>query len=272
MNTAYNILKEFCKIRNAKSSYGGLKNPITNRVNFINNYLDTNNISFVNRVFSINDFKECLLSSKDMKFCNIEISFNQNIDENRLIFISHHDVNYINSDNMNDNSASVCHLLSLANWLKNKKYPIDIIIVDNEEFGMSGSAYLAKQINMGKYGKNPSVVNLELTGFGEILHIEDQDDSILHKKIMSFKNDTVSWHVPANDSYRLRAYGVDSICLGILPQDEIDYRNKHGFAKCWSKMHSNLDKFEDANDNDMKNFNLLLRRFSEKYVKDEIDI
>jgi len=272
MNTSYNILKEFCQIRNIKSSYGGLSNPITNRVNFIHNFLDSNSIPFVDRVFSINNFKECLLSASDKKFCNIEISFNTNIKENRLIFISHHDVNNINSDNMNDNSASVCHLLSLANWLKNKEYPVDIIIVDNEEFGMSGSAFLAKQIKLGKFGENPAVLNLELTGFGDILHIEDREESPLHQKLMSFKSDIVSWHVPANDSYRLRNYGIDSICLGILPQHEIDHRNKVGYAKCWSKMHSERDKFEDANDHDMKKFNLLLRRFTEKYAKNEATI
>lgn len=265
MNTAYNILKEFCKVRNSKSSYGGLSNPITNRVNFIHNYLESNKIPFTNRVFSVNKLNECLLSSKDRKFCNIEISFNSSILKNRLILISHHDVNNIDSDNMNDNSASVCHLLALANWLKNKQYAVDIIIVDNEEYGMTGSAFLAKQINNGFYGENPSVLNLELTGFGEIWHIEDRDDSNLYKKLMSFKSDIVSWHVPANDSYRLRGNGVDSICLGILPQHEIDHRNERGYAKCWSKMHTKNDVFEDANDNDMKNLNLSLRRFIEKY-------
>ena len=261
MKTSYQILEKFCKVRNTDS-----KNPITNRVKFINNYLEINKIKYINRIVSSSTFKECSLFDNDSKFCNVEISFNQYIglkksSKPRLILIAHHDVANINSDNMNDNTASCSQLLCLANWAKTKDYPITIILNDIEERGMYGSAFLAKQIKNDVYGKDPMVLNLELCGFGNEIHIENIEDSNLHTKLVSFNNRIVSWDVPTNDSYRLRDYGVDYICIGILPTDEIEHRNKTGAAKCWVRMHRDTDSFSFANDLDMKNLNLFLRKF-----------
>ncbi len=263
IKTSYSLLKEFCKIRNSWNCFGGSKNPITERVQFINNFLNENNITYTNRVIDASTFEESTLDSSANKFCNIEINFNQHLDnKQRLILVAHHDIVNLNSDNMNDNSASVCELLNLCLWLKNKNnLCVSIIILDIEESGMYGSAYLSKQINSGFYGKSPKVLNLELCGFGDRIHIENIKSSDLLKDLVNFDSSIICWSVPANDSFRLRAYGIDSICIGILPQYEIDNRNNLGSAKCWSKIHTTKDLFSDANDIDMRNFNRFLRKF-----------
>ncbi len=257
-NLAYSILERFCEVRNERNSIMGSENPHTNRVNFI---LDTIfDLSLLNG-FKLNadNFLDC--GGKNYKgkgeYVNIELSKNVGA-ESSVIFIAHHDVNNVNSDNCQDNTASVSNLLALAEHF-NEVTPnknLHIVFTDCEEFGGKGAKRLADRILEGVFGKVDYVVNLELTANGTNLWSDKENfdnASELADKILSI-TDVYEVKTPFNDSVVLRGRGIDSVCIGTLTDEDMEEVMLKDYCKTWALCHKSNDTFDNANANDMDNF------------------
>ena len=259
---AYNYLKDFCKVRNTRNSWKIYRNPYTERVRFILSAINNMGLKSRSILFNPNTLEDIRFKEKVDKLINISVEFISNIELPTLIFIAHHDVNNNHSDNMNDNSASVSHILELCEWMKSQEIKDKNIILyftDREEFGSLGGRKLAHDINLGKYGSKVKVINLELTGVGTEIHAEDVDSSLLDGITKLTESKVHLLNVPFNDSLRLRSNGVDSVCLGLLSVKAIFERKSGRYPHTWMLCHSNDDKFENADENDMNVFNTYLK-------------
>ena len=251
-NLSYNILNEFCNVRNEENSLKGFKNPHTNRVNFI---LDT--IFDLDLLTSFKLNVDIFENTNGLKFANIELG--RNVGTNgSVMFIAHHDVNNVNSDNCQDNTASISNLLSLAYHfcINEPNKNLYIVFTDCEEFGGKGAKRLAERIESGYFGEVEYVVNLELTANGNNLW-SDKDNfkngSKLADKILSL-TDVFEVRTPFNDSVVLRGRGIDSVCIGTLTDSEMEQVMLKGYCKTWALCHKKEDTFESANAKDMDSF------------------
>ena len=92
----YQKIYDFCKVKNSGSIYkNGLEQ--TNRVKWIINLLKSNNIDYIIDEFNL---------SKDTKCWNIILP-----GDSKMSVCAHHDIVNPNSDNANDNSASVINAI-----------------------------------------------------------------------------------------------------------------------------------------------------------------
>jgi hypothetical protein len=190
------------------------------------------------------------------------------IDNNRdtIIFLAHHDVVNLNSQNAQDNSASICNLLALASSIDwgtlNKN--IVFYFTDNEEFGGSGAGKLSEEIKSGIFGSNVVVLNFELTGLGnkifcdgKLPYMETHPFSDLIDYLNESFDDEVYFKMtPFNDSVILRSNGIVSVCLGILPENEL----KDDYPYTWRLCHTLQDSINGCSDEDMNNFVNLLKK------------
>jgi hypothetical protein len=251
-NISYNILKEFCEVRNKENSFKGFDDPYTNRVHFI-----------LDKVFDLGLLEKFKLNVdvfenfNKLKYANIELSRNVNSDKS-IMFIAHHDVNNVNSDNCQDNTASISNLLSLAyHFIANEPNKnLYIVFTDCEEFGGKGAKRLAERILDKHYGNVEYVVNLELTANGNNIWSDKynfKNESKLADKIIALA-DVLEVKTPFNDSVILRGRGIDSVCIGTLTDEDMEQVVTKGYCKTWSLCHKYDDTFENANANDMNKF------------------
>lgn len=262
MNTPFEYLKELCTIRNESNCLTPNLDPITNRVRFITDKLTELGIRYNTTIFNHSykiDYKQ---GSDYGKLINIEVDFysksnNQLNSANRIIFIAHHDINNPHSENAQDNSASVCNLIKLCEIISkvdSLNRNVSIVFTDNEEFGGYGAGQLGIDIKNGKFGNVDYVVNLELTGVGNNLWCDgvfhDEAKTNLHKHIENIIGvDKISFvQTPFNDSIILRGIGIDSVCIGILPDWDLRQKNT------WRLCHSLSDTADKCNAEDMDNF------------------
>jgi len=250
---SHSILSEFCRVRNEKNSLKGSENPITNRVLFI---VDTILDLKIYNGLNVDIFKDS--KYKDLLYANVELSFDNNSDSS-VLFIAHHDVNNVNSDNCQDNSASVCNLISLAQHLSENvvEKNVHIIFTDCEEFGHKGAIQLAKRIKEGVFGNVEHITNLELTASGSEYWTEKLIESSLLDKLNKVENFT-EVKTPPNDSVALRMNNLDSVCIGMLPKKEMESVIDKGRCSTWSLCHKENDNFENASSKDMDKFVELL--------------
>jgi hypothetical protein len=255
-NLSYNILKEFCKVRNTQNSNKGFDNPYTNRLNFIvDTILD---LQLLKKGFTLNVDKFENTSNKAKSFANIELSLNNGF-ENSVMFVAHHDVNNINSDNCQDNSASITNLLSLAEHLTENSVDknVHIVFTDCEEYGKKGAIRLSERIKNFKFGNVESIVNLELTANGRNFWkdtLNFKKESLLSQKLSAYEN-FLEVKTPPNDSITFRENDIDSVCIGIVNDEDILQIKEKNFCKTWSLCHRLEDTFENnANSEDMDYF------------------
>ena len=249
--SAYNHLSNLClkaEHRNTSTCKDINKPIFTERVKYIINALASNGIEYSLDIF--NSYGET--------YVNVEVFFKGLTNETRG-YIAHHDINNPNSENCNDNSASVSILLDFVNEVKNRNVLIDNVLVvftDNEEFGFSGAKRLAKNIKGGKYENVKFVVNLELTAYGsEFWQDSDKGTYLsvqLEDKILeTIKKNLFVVKTPPNDSMILRERGIDSICVGTLPTKEMDMAFENNHCNTWRNCHKVYDTFDKANGKDM---------------------
>lgn len=262
MENIKSVYEYFCEMctslehRNTYNSFRGSK-QLTNRALFICKVLDELGVNY-----SIDKFireTECdrVPERQELFYYNIEICFKSNDDNvvnDSLIFISHHDVANVNSENCQDNTASIFNLIELCNRLKNKKIDKNVFVVftDCEEFGGMGAKRLSDKINNGDFGNVLAVVNSELTGLGNCLWVESKSwlGAYLLNKIKECQIDLVEKRTPFNDSFILRLNNITSVCFGILPSLEI----RSDYPKTWMLCHKSYDFFKDSNEQDMLHY------------------
>ena len=260
--TGYDYLYEMCKnVRNESHSGNGYINPITPRLQYIMNTLASQGIPY--------EFVPLDSSNKDCepdgtKLANVIVKFdswNEHADTN--IFSAHHDIANPNSENCQDNTASVCNLIHLCTLLN--KVPIEelnqnvvIAFTDCEEIGGRGMNKLIQEIKDNKYGTVTSMYALELTACGNEFWITGtNNESLMYTNLRDNIGDKTLEIVrtPYNESVNASRNGLPACCIGTLPLSEINIAKERGYCGTWGLCHSLTDTFErSANKEDMNNF------------------
>tara|TARA_B100000963_G_scaffold69127_1_gene57545 strand:- start:14311 stop:15177 length:867 start_codon:yes stop_codon:yes gene_type:complete len=270
--TAYEHLRNMCKdVRNESNSSRGFINPITPRLEYIMKSLASMGISYELDVF---DSDNGTLSNNGKKLANVIVKFNaerESID--CTIFSAHHDVMTANSENCQDNTASVCNLLELCSLLQNTskenlKQNVIVAFTDCEEVGGRGMTRIVKQIDEGVYQYPKSIYALELTANGRNYWIEgvsEHDDLFKSLQESTLEGELNIVRTPYNESMNARGAGLSACCIGILSDTDMEAVKNQGYCGTWGLCHSFEDTFErSANMEDMKHFNETLLRIVTK--------
>jgi hypothetical protein len=188
-----------------------------------------------------------------------------------VVFAAHHDVNNPRSENCQDNTASVAHLIQLCGDLAAdapSKHRVIIAFLDAEETVdpvHSGAGRLADQIREGAHGPVSRVINLELTANGRRYWYEygggprPPAGAFLERHV----NGIYATRTPYNDAYAFRRRHLDSVCMGSVDDDNFDQIQRHGFCTTWGLCHRMEDTVErSAREEDMAAFATLIGRLA----------
>jgi len=261
----YYYLYEMCKsIRNDSHSASGYLNPITNRLRDIMETLSLEGVTF--RFIPFHTHNENTFDKESLKLANVMVDFKAKDSDETVIFTAHHDIANSNSENCQDNTASVCNLIDLCIRLKKLEQEgkltknISVGFTDCEEVGGRGMNQLIKEIKSGIYGdeENLTLYALELTAQGENFWVSGiLKDSEFHKEIKEKLNKEEVGVVgtPYNESVNARRYGIKACCIGILDDVNMKSALSRGYCDSWALCHSLDDTFEKSADKEsMNNF------------------
>lgn len=235
MEDMYNRIYDFCRIKNLGGAHKN-GNSMSPRIIWIIKFLQELQIDFKIDEFSITRFGH-------NKFYNIYLP-----GTSRIAITAHHDIVNPNSDNANDNSASVINAILLKKLDPN----VQVILLDGEEPPMMGvgSDRASQMIKSGIYSGIDSVLNLELTGRGGKNFFIGDTGGVLSRRIINiFNPPEVS--TPFNDSDIFRDNGIDSIVINPLPN------NPDGSGMDFSLLyncHSLRDSLSTIDIGDMREF------------------
>lgn len=204
-----------------------------------------------------------------MYFHNIVVPVITGKDAKTIFLTAHHDVININSENVNDNTASIVNLLVLMQMLKENEQDINrnvyIAFPDCEEYGGEGAKIISKRILDGKYGSVDYVINLELTAHGKNVWLERvpyrfyRENYLVHK-LMNFLGDG-NWRstpIPFADSFVFQRDEIDSVTIGTLPHILNNESLGYDYS-VWNICHQDNDN--KYNLEDMQNFTNFLFNF-----------
>jgi hypothetical protein len=172
----------------------------------------------------------------------------------KYIITAHHDIMNPDSDNANDNSASVINAIYLKSLMPEAR----VVLTDGEEIGLIGATRLAEQINQGVYGDIEGVINLELSGLGGENFIIGDNPGKINDLIIEMFNPTVI-KTPVSDTTSFRMAGIDSTVLNPLPllTEGVSFiSNDRGFLdnRSWSRCHTDEDSLDHISLDDMSSF------------------
>jgi len=246
----YKKIYDFCKVKNSGGAHkNGLK--YSNRIDWIINLLKSNKIDY-----EIDEFE--IFRFPNNKFYNIILPG----DSGKFV-TAHHDVVNINSDNANDNSASVINAI----MTKILSPETTVILLDAEEPPMMGvgSQRASEMINVGKYGKCDWILNFELTGKGGENFFIGNYGNTLNNHIKNLFNCPVV-QIPFNDANIFNKNGLISTVINPLPilsekssyrdyNDELLTHNGHylDFSIVYN-CHSIRDSVDTIDPKDMQDF------------------
>jgi hypothetical protein len=264
MKSGYQWLREMILIRNFESSYKPKPYPVTNRACFIINALNQIGVPYTLDIFSEGGVSLNENEYNGAKLVNIIVKFESTSGKPAVVFCAHHDVANSKSQNCQDNSASVCNLLHLAAKIKAKGQdltrPVIIVFTDKEEFGGVGAHRMSMRILAGDFGPVDYVINLELTGLGNQLWL-DTDNSIRMRTeetpLIQRFNEVIgkeNYHevsTPFSDAVIFRSNGLDCLCIGILPEEQLA---TGGRKETWWLCHSMDDTIDKTDEIDMALF------------------
>jgi Iap family predicted aminopeptidase len=250
-NYSYELLTQLCKVRNVQNSLKGSEEPLTNRANFI---IDTILDLELYENLNLDIFED----TPNLYYINIELTINAG-HENSVMYVAHHDVNNILSENCQDNSASITNLLALAEHFKNNapNKTIHVVFTDCEEFGGAGAERLSERVKEGVFGNVEYIVNLELTANGNNLWADSGNfitQSPLLEKLKEQNDNIMEVQTPFNDSVKFRKHEIDSVCIGILQNVDAQQVRTKGYCQTWAVCHKMNDTIDQAVANDMDNF------------------
>ena len=195
----YSKIYDFCKVRNFGSMSKNGDEP-TPRVKFLIELLESLEIDYILDKFESRGFLSNMIGY------NIILP-----GTHRIGVTAHHDIMNPDSDNANDNSASVINAIAL----KKLKPEITICLLDGEEIGGKGSERFSHLINNGDY-QIDSILNFELTGRGgKNFFIGKYPGNLFDELMEKFNPPTFS--TPYNDSVTFRKNGIDSCVINPLP-------------------------------------------------------
>jgi hypothetical protein len=250
--SAYNMLQVFSQLQ-SHSSFDKSAPTWTPRLFLLKDILDSFSIKYKIKHYIVPGYES-------RYFTNIYVSLNTENTEEGLLFLAHHDINNPKSENCQDNTSSICHLLEMIKELKDKqlKRPIHFAFVDSEEhvnLHCCGSQVLSEDIHNGEFGNLEVCINLELTGLGKHIWVssferfpESCSKSIEHLN-------AIKVITPYNDAYVLSIHDVPAMCIGILDDSDIDIAtNSYGYPSIWALCHSIEDSFDKISEEDMNLF------------------
>lgn len=261
--TGYDYLYDMCKnVRNESHSGSGYINPITPRLQYIMNTLASQGIPYE---FVPLDSSNGDCEPDGTKLANVIVKFEsmREFPLGTIIFSAHHDIANPNSENCQDNTASVCnliHLCTLLNKIPGEELNQDVVIAftDCEEIGGRGMNKLIQEIKNDKYGIVNSMYALELTACGDEFWITGTDDeSLMYTTLRDNIGDKTLEIVrtPYNESVNAKSKGLPACCIGTLPLSEMEEVKSRNYCSTWALCHSLTDTFErSANKEDMNNF------------------
>jgi hypothetical protein len=254
----YEYLSEMTAIRSEFNSRKPQVNPINSRVAYILSELEELGVEFEKDIFQA---AKPTIYALTPNYINIYVNFQASKKtDSTIVFLAHHDVVNVSSENCNDNTASVCNLLHLCGILKEKelKHNVVVAFTDAEEIcshDYSGSARLGELINSDAFGNVLFAINLELTANGGEIYYDHYDKkSKLSKHLEKTADEIYNVQTPFNDSVVLRKRGIDSICIGTLTTKEMLKVVYGGFCPTWGLCHKKEDTFEKANGDEMSDF------------------
>jgi hypothetical protein len=239
----YNQIYYLCKSKNLGGAH---KNgtTITSRVEWIIKYLQSYNIdfdvdTFENKRFKNNNFYNIVMKGTSDK-----------------MVVAHHDIVNPNTDNANDNSASVINAI----MLKRLRPDLNVVLLDGEEPPMMGvgSQRVSDQINNGDFGNIKWVLNLELTGKGGENFFIGNYPGELSNHIKSIFADCPVFNTPFNDSEIFVRNGIDSCVINPVPltKSPSSIRNNNGYfdLSLLYNCHTNRDTLDTIDIDDMRIF------------------
>jgi len=193
----YNEIYNFCRVRDKG------KQGFSNRADFIVKLLNKYNIE--HKIVKTKSF----LHGKT--FYNIYA-----FGSSSKFLSGHYDVVNINSDNANDNSASIINMIAY----KKMNPSINLLILDGEEppYMGAGSKYASKYLLKNNIPVK-WILNLELTGKGSTF-FTDKVKTGLNKCIGTNFPDSFKISTPFNDSMIFRKYGFESNVITLVDVDE----------------------------------------------------
>lgn len=266
--TAYDHLYNMCKhIRNESHSGSGYVNPITPRLEYVMQSLGSMGVDWNIRFMEAHNG---VLKSNSKKLANVIVEFKSDLsDASTVIFSAHHDIKNPNSENCQDNTASVCNLIELCSLLQNTPsedltHNVVIAFTDCEEVGGRGMNKLIEEIKDDVYGDVELMYALELTACGDKYWIQgaEGDTELFQLLEENIKDGELTQvNTPYNESVNAKQNMLDACCIGTLTEDELKSVKSQGYCGTWGLCHSFDDTFErSANMEDMKHFNETLLR------------
>lgn len=277
-NEAYDFLESYCKVFNHYSANISQSNPFSPNAMFIIDTLNKAGVKSSIDIFkyhgsSINNWEHDI---NEHKLVNIIAEPNPHAEGPAILFVAHHDVANTRSENAQDNKASVSHLLTLANLIKNSKEDLKRVILlfsDCEEYMARGAYRFADNSKLDRssgnakilhniYGEISGVVNLELSGVGKVIW-SDCDTNSNDVKLHSLLEDTLGKEIikiktPPSDVVAFRRNNFSTLCIGTLKEDDVKERNT------WRLCHSINDTVDKCSRGDMKDFTKFLFDLTKK--------
>jgi len=272
VKTGYQWLEEMTTVRNQRGYSRHNFSPLTNRAMFIINAL--NSLGVQSEIDIFDDAGYDLFNYDRPKLVNIIVRFGSRSGQPAIVFSAHHDIANPDSDNCQDNSASVCNLIHLCAVLKGQaigesaniiaQRPVIIVFTDKEESGGVGARRMSGRLLRGDFGDFEYNINLELTGLGKSLWVDTENFRYKSKPASVKKfDDTVGesgYHkvsTPFSDAIIFRRCRIDSVCIGILPEQELTGGTR---PPTWNICHKEEDTIDKCNAEDMSEFVNILER------------
>lgn len=252
----YDFLRQLCAFNADYTAFEKKPFPATNRTTYIAHQLKENGIDYEIDYFlpivGVPDVEENKLVENGVATCfvNIVVKIEGTNKDLTTVFLAHHDVANKNSENAQDNTASVANLLDLCVRLSKNKPANNVVVafVDAEEIvapRICGSQRLAQNILKGKYGNNVKyAVNLELSAQGQNYWMSYHKENLLSQTIRNVQPNTHRVMTPYNDAMVIEREGIASVCIGSLNDGNLAQVKRSGYCSTWSLCHREADTFE----------------------------
>jgi hypothetical protein len=237
-NSIYEEIYPFCQVRNLGTFFSNQAGEPQPRVKFLIDLLKRYGVEHV-----LDEFTSAS-----------GVGHNIILPGGARLLVAHHDIVNPDSDNANDNSASVINAIALKLLLPE----VTVVILDGEEVGGMGSTRLAEQIGRGEFGEVEWALNLELTGLGGDRFFAGNYPGKLLDRILE-KFDCPVCTTPFNDSVILRAHSIDSCVINPLPvlskgQSRVKWGEEYLDWSLLYNCHSEKDSIDTICVEDMKKF------------------
>lgn len=285
--TGYDHLYLMCKhVKNESHSGNGFFNPITPRLKYIMDALSYQGIPFnfvpLESFHRASDNSE-YVDADEKKLANIMVEFEGTDSEKpTIIFTAHHDIANPNSENCQDNTASVCNLIHLCQELKeyqsNGMLEQNVVVgfTDCEEMGGRGMNMLITQIKNGVYGEVEAMFALELSANGKNVWVQGLEQGTAVSDRLELIGGVNRVSTPYNEAMNAKRQGLPAVCIGTLTNSEMKNAKTTRYCSTWGLCHSMEDTFErSAIQEDMNQFvesMVSLIDMSEEIFEEDLEI